>query len=112
MYEKGYSKEEIIALFDFIDWIIKLRDDEEERIIEEVRNLEKVKNMPYLNSLKRLAIREVILEVLNYKFGEIPLEIADTINQEVDEKKLKSLHRFTIQCSSIEEFKNLLENNG
>ncbi|MGQ9610561.1 MAG: hypothetical protein ACUVWN_14770, partial [bacterium] len=58
MYEKGYKKEEIIALFDFIDWILKLSNDEEEKILEEVRALEEVKNMPYLNSIKRIAIRE------------------------------------------------------
>ncbi len=128
MYDKGYSKEEIIALFDFIDWILKLRIDEEEKILDEIRTLEEVKSMPYLNSLKRIAIREgkkegrkegrieaireVILETLNLKFGEIPLEIINFINQKEGEKKLKLLHRAAIQCGSIEEFQNLLENNS
>ena len=31
LYERGYSREEIISLFKFIDWVIRLSDDEETR---------------------------------------------------------------------------------
>ncbi|NET59224.1 MAG: hypothetical protein F6K47_24720 [Symploca sp. SIO2E6] len=53
LYERGFSRENIVELFRLIDWFIALPELEEERLWQEVQTLEENKNMPYslLNSL-------------------------------------------------------------
>lgn len=128
MYERGYNKEEIIALFDFIDWVLQLSEEEENLIMEEIREIEGEKNMPYINSIKRLAIkegkregkiegriegriegkiegmREAIIEILDERFGNIAQEASSVINQIDDIDKLKFLNRVALRCKSLNEF--------
>ena len=136
MYERGYNREEIIALFDFIDWVLQLSEEEENLIMEEIREIEGEKNMPYINSIKRLAIKEgkregriegriegkkegrieglkeglkeAIIEILDERFGSITQEISSAMNKIDDVDKLKSLNRIALKCESLEEFSELV----
>jgi hypothetical protein len=116
MYEKGYSQDEIRAIFEFIDWIITLNDKEEGLIREEIEKLEGVKKVPYVTSIERIGRREEkkegILEVLDVRFGSVPLDITDHINDIENDKKLKKLLRLAVSCSSIDEFKQSLNGNS
>ena len=116
MYEKGYSQDEIRALFEFIDWLITLSEKEEKLIREEIEKLEGVKKVPYVTSIERIGRREGrkegILEVLDVRFGSVPLDITDHINDIENDKKLKKLLRFAVSCSSIDEFKQSLNGNS
>ena len=55
LYEKGYNKKEVQNLFKFIDWVISLSEEYENKIAEEVLKLEEVKKMPYVSTLEKLA---------------------------------------------------------
>jgi len=121
MYEKGYSQEYIIALFEFLDWIIILDEKEEELILEEIKEIEGVKKMPYVSNMERVirkkAItegriegkiegeKELILEALYERFEEVPEDIAEFVNAIGDENKLKVLFHTAIKCVSLDEFK-------
>jgi hypothetical protein len=119
LYERGYGRDEIIGLFEFIDWILQLSDEEEDIVLEELRKLEEVKKMPYVTSAERIGIRkglqqgfliegrEMILEELD-RFGEVPSIISSAVNQVEDKDLLKSLLRCAIKCASLEEFKQAL----
>ena len=128
LYDKGYRKDEIKGLFEFIDWVLQLSNEEENLIWEEIRELEEVGKMPYVTSVERIGIakglqqglqqglcqgsleegRAMIAEALDERFGKITPAISNTVNQVKDRDVLKFLLRQVIRCNSIEEFKQVL----
>ena len=112
MYEKGYSKEEIVAVFKFIDWVIRLNDDEEIRFWDEIKTFEEVNKMPYINSVERIGMekgaQQTLLEILDERFGELPDTVSAAIHQIQDLAQLRLLHRQAIRSESLEEFQRSL----
>ena len=124
LYDRGYGRDEIRGLFDFIDWILQLSEEEEKVIWEEIKELEEVKGMPYITSVERIGMeqglqrglqqglqqglleegREMVLEALDERFGEIPNEVTKAVNHIEDRNVLKSLLRYAIRCPSLEDF--------
>ena len=67
MYKKGSSRDEIIALFEFIDGALYLHDDVlDTKIMKEIEQIEEKDNMPYITSVEsyvnkqRLFIKKTI----------------------------------------------------
>jgi hypothetical protein len=54
-YRRGYGKEQIRTLLKFIDWIIRLPDDLEGKISDEIISIEKEYKMPYVTTWERRA---------------------------------------------------------
>jgi len=116
LYERGYGRDEIRGLFEFIDWILQLSDEEEDIVWEEVKELEEVKGMPYVTSGERIGMRkgflvegrEMVLEALDERFDEVSFDIFNAVNQIEEREMLKSLLRCAIRCASLEEFKQAL----
>jgi hypothetical protein len=148
LFSKGFNKDIILASLEFIDWTIVLDEEDENILLQELKQAEEVKRMPYVMSFERIArkegrkkgikegrkeglkegeekglkegkeegllqgslltLREVVLETLGDKFGEIPPDLPDIVNQIDDKDKLKELNRLAIKCASIEEYKNML----
>jgi hypothetical protein len=136
LFSKGFDKDVVAASLEFIDWAIELKKEEDDILWREVKQMREVKNMPYVMSFARIAmkegrekgkkegkkegreeglqqgslltLKEVILETLSDKFGEIPNDVSDTLNQIKDKDKLKMLNRLAIKCASLEEYNNML----
>ncbi|MBF0526256.1 MAG: hypothetical protein HQK56_14310 [Deltaproteobacteria bacterium] len=53
--------------------------------------------------------REVVIEILEIRFGQVPSEVSDAINELVDLSRLKTLHRQALLIKSIDEFVAALE---
>ncbi len=71
--------------------------------------------MPYLTTVEQRAIeqglqqeRELILEAVDERFGEIPPSVSETINQIEDQDRLKATLRQVIRAVSMEEFQQSL----
>ena len=58
LYQRNYTRQEIIDLFEFIDWVLQLNDKDEERLQEEINKLEEVNQMPYITSAERIGIQK------------------------------------------------------
>ena len=89
LYQQGYSKQDILELTRFVDWIMKLPKELEERFDEAVTRFEEELRMRYVTSFERIwtekgvqqglqqghtlgqlkKSREAILEVLNTRFS-------------------------------------------
>ena len=124
LYERGYERDEIRGLFEFIDWVLQLSPEEEKIVWEEIKELEEVKGMPYITSVERIGMekglqqglqqglledgREMILEALDERFGEVPDEVSNIVNRIEDRDMLKFLLRYAIRCASLEDFKQEL----
>ena len=62
LYEKGYSKKNIINLFSFIDWVLILPEKLDKIFFNELTEYEKEKTMPYVTSVERLGEKRGMLE--------------------------------------------------
>ena len=58
LYEKGYSKAEVLNLYSFIDWVLYLPEALEKAFLEEIREYEEEKKMPYVTSAERIGRQE------------------------------------------------------
>jgi predicted transposase/invertase (TIGR01784 family) len=54
LYEKGYSKKEVLNLYSFIDWVLSLPKELEEIFLQELNIYEKEKKMPYVTNAERI----------------------------------------------------------
>ena len=123
LYERGYSRDEIIALFKFIDWVIQLSDEEEIRLHNEIKTLEDANKMPYITSVERIGREEglreglqqgaqqMLLDALDERFGTLPESVSAAIHQIQDQEQLRLLHRHAIRSKSLAEFQSILNGN-
>jgi hypothetical protein len=120
MLEKGYSREEILAVFKFLDGVLALTDIEKEGIIYNEFRGKEVEKVAYITNFERLAIekgmkegkqigmlqeaRESVLDALEEKFIIVTEEVQGKL-QEIEEREvLRQLLRQAIRASSLEEF--------
>jgi len=120
LYTKGYKKDEVVSLYEFIDLSLDLEIEEEELFWETLKKVESEKKMPYITSVERIGIkkgikegalkksREMVLEALDERFGKIPPEITKKLKSIKDEDKLRIALRRAISSKSLEEFVNWL----
>lgn len=54
LYQKGYTRQDIINLFRFIDWIMSLPKKDEKLFWQELEVYEKEGKMPYVTSVERI----------------------------------------------------------
>ncbi len=128
LYEKGYSEKSILELYQFLDGIMVLPEDMEIQYNEEIEAYEKEKTVPYITTAERIGIQkgrmegrqegrmegkqegmqkalvQVILDILELRFYEIPQAICQKIQNIQDIDRLRSLHREAVLKQSIEEF--------
>jgi len=73
LYRKGFSKQDIISLFRFIDWLMFLPEKEDDLFWEQVSALEKEEKMPYITSVERVGYKRgesaVIARLIAKKFS-------------------------------------------
>jgi hypothetical protein len=58
LYDLGYSREAIIDLFRFIDWLIQLPAEREDAFWAAVQQFEEEQRMSYITSVERIGIRK------------------------------------------------------
>lgn len=93
-YDRGYQRQDIISLFHFIDWIMRLPEDLERAWIAQVEQMEAERHMEYVTSVERFAIQKgrdegrkegheiaarLLLRLLTHRFGETPAPLQERI---------------------------------
>ena len=58
LYELNYSRDEIINLFRFIDWVMRLPDAADRQFWEAIRAYEEAQRMPYITSVERIGMEQ------------------------------------------------------
>jgi predicted transposase YdaD len=125
MYERGYSKQQILELFNVIDWMIQLPSSLNEAFLNTIYAIEEDKNMPYINTAERVGLekgeligiqkgrvegrmegrletmRETALGLLELKFGQLPDWATQMISQ-ADATKLDTWTKGVLTAESLE----------
>lgn len=60
LYEQGYEREDVINLFQFIDWVMSLPQELEQQFEQELLQYEEERRMPYISSIERIGIQRGI----------------------------------------------------
>ncbi len=133
LYDKGYSRQNILELLRFIDWVLVLPQELEDRFIAIVEQYEERETMRYITSWERAGLqrglekgleqgleqgvqkgsvntsREAVVDILETRFVSVPETIEIMINQMNDLAALKSLLKKAVTIESPEAFQTLLE---
>ena len=117
LYQRGYSRQDILELFRLIDWMMTLPDTMEKEFQQEIRNFEEGNTMRYVTNFERIAraderllnSRENVIEALEVRFQEVPTDIVESISSLEDPNQLKTLFRQAITIGSISEFRQIVE---
>jgi len=112
LYERGYTKNQILELFRFIEWMMILPDAVQQEFKAQIKRIEEEKQMPYITSFERDAkleiARENVIEVLETRFSSLPDALSQTINAINDLDLLKRLHKQAITVTSVEKVVQIL----
>jgi len=91
LYERGYSRERVVSLLRFIDWLLELPAGQEAIFQQEIRAYEEERAMPYVTSWERRGreegreegrqegTRAAVRRVLRARFGAIPVAVEQRI---------------------------------
>jgi len=120
LYQKGYGKSDILELYRLIDWMMTLPNQLQDGFQTQIKHFEEENKMPYVTTIERWArqegleqgvlqkSREAIMEVLEVRFGSVPEELTESLNQIQEDSVLTSLHRQAITVDSLETFQGLV----
>ncbi len=129
LYERGYSREDILNLYRFIDWVISLPEDLEIEFHERfIINLEKEWKMPYITTAERIGIRkgmekgiakgmekglqmglrEAIDLGLRLKFGIEGIQLMQEVNKINDTGKLHVIKEAVEMAHNLQEIKKII----
>lgn len=132
LYELGFTHETLVQVYRFIEWIMVLPDPLEDRLYDDLKQIEGDKTMPFLTYAERkglkegrkkgliegiqkgmqkgqiLGLQKAIISVLEVKFAQADQTVIESVNKIQSLKKLEDLlHRAKI-VKSMEEFAELL----
>jgi hypothetical protein len=89
LYERGYTRQDILELFRFIDWVLALPAGLETRFQAELMQLEAQQRMQYVTSIERMGIEKgiqqgevlVLRRLLARRFGALPDWVEERLTQ-------------------------------
>ncbi len=58
LYRRGFSKADIVKLYRFIDWLMRLPEDLEQQCFQELLEFEEAQRMPYITTAERIGIKK------------------------------------------------------
>ena len=94
LYERGWTEQQIIDLYRFIDWVLTLPPELEEAFRQDLETYERGKNMPYISAIERI--------------GEARGEARGKVEGKVDLLSLLLAQQVgTISIETVEELKKL-----
>ena len=118
LYERGYGRRDVIALFRFIDWLMVLPPEYEEKIGDAVDQLEAEKKMRYVTSIERRAIEKgreegreegllrgqisVLKRLLKRRFEKLPSWAEERLGQ-ASREELESWAERVLDAESLDE---------
>jgi len=117
LYQEGFSRQDIINLYDFIDWMMTLPRGLQTEFDQEITQYEEEMKMPYITSTQRLAEergrqegkQELITKLLNRRLGEIQPPLVEQICQ-LPAEQLELLGEAIFDFSTVTDLEEWLHN--
>ncbi|MCI0524235.1 MAG: DUF4351 domain-containing protein, partial [Acidobacteria bacterium] len=126
-YEQGYEHKQILSLLRFIDWMIILPEDLEDRLDDDIQEFEEGKKMPYVTSWERRAEKrglergekrgrkegriDVVLLLLEQRLGEIEVSMRRLV-EKLTVKRLDDLAVALLDFTEASDLERWLKRNN
>jgi hypothetical protein len=83
LYEKGYTKQEVLNLYRLIDWVLVMPAEMELAFEQKMLAYEETNSMPYITSIERIGIDKgrqegqtaLVVRLLKRRWGTLPSEL-------------------------------------
>lgn len=128
LYRRGYSREEILELFRFIDWLLALPEELEQAFDRDLETFEQEEKMPYITSIERRAtqrgreegveqgyqrgqleeLHSSIVELIADRLAAVPDDLRRRVEGCEDAEVLRTLRRRLLRAMSEEEIRGVL----
>ena len=125
LYSKGYTRENVLRIFKFIDWVLRLPKAMEDTVMDQVHRLEGKQIMPFIAPFEKRAIergkkegrkegkqegvREGLLEAITFglelRFGELGLEMLPALRQVKDVAVLRRFLKATLTVETLDQLR-------
>ncbi len=105
LYQSGFNRQQVIDLFRFIDWVLYLPEELDDRLLAEIATFEENQKMPYITSVERIGMRKgmqrghrdgeatILTRQLQRRFGTIP----DWANEKIAKAEPPSLEEWSLR---------------
>jgi hypothetical protein len=114
LYEAGYNEENVMNLFRFIDWVLKLPKALEAEFWQELQVYEESRKMPYITSVEKIGFERgqkegreegklsLLAQQLTWKFGPLPERTLDRITS-LPTSQIESLAKALLSFTTIDD---------
>jgi hypothetical protein len=113
LYERGYECRDVLELFRFLDWLIKLPSELEDQFKEELDKDKEARTMPYVTSVERISrwegMTDMVFLLLKRRFGELTPTLEQRIKK-LSVKQLAELGPALIDFTTVDDLRLWLEN--
>ncbi|PAX60066.1 cytosolic protein [Brunnivagina elsteri] len=117
LYEKGFEREEVINLFQFIDWMLTLPLELEREFWQEYREYEETKNMRYVTSVERIGIEQGTKQGLikgidlglRLKFGDLGTSLLPEIEAIADVNVLSNILEAIATVETLQQLRQIYQ---
>lgn len=115
LYRLGYSRDEVIRLYRFIDWLLQLPPGLESRVLAQIKAFEEENAMPYVTYPERVGLEQGLAQgvaqgmldsiatVLEVKFGDAGLALLPEIRQITGPEQLKAILARCVTAASLDD---------
>ena len=112
LYRMGYGRQDVVLLFEFIDWIMLLPKNIEQGLWKEIEAIEKEKKMEYITSVERIGIEKglrkgsanLLGRLMSLKF-RVERETLAPIFAGLTTDQVEELGEFFMEAQSLEEIR-------
>ncbi len=89
LYQGGFGRQQVIDLFRFIDWVLHLPKEADERLRGQIVAFEENQKMPYISSIERIGEEKgekkgeanILTRQIQRRFGDLPAWASEKIAQ-------------------------------
>jgi hypothetical protein len=116
LYQSGHPIEHVKAALRLLAWMMRLPEQEDLILKEQMVALAQENNMPYVTDMEALArkegrnegrigtLQEAVIDALEIHFDRVPEGLKEAVEEIQDEAHLRQLHKAAIKAPSIEAF--------
>jgi hypothetical protein len=119
LYDQDYREQDILALDNFLDWLMNLPEELEKQFQIELKAFEEARQMKYVTTIERMAEergqisgeRSLVLKQLTHKLGSVSDQAIEHINA-LSIEQLDLLGAALLDFGSIDDLTNWLDSQG
>ncbi|MBF0110424.1 MAG: DUF4351 domain-containing protein [Magnetococcales bacterium] len=115
LYQSGFGRQQVVDLFRFIDWVLRLPEDADEKLWKDIVDFEENQKMPYISSVERFGEERgiqkgrrqgsalMLKDLLQRRFGDVP----EWANKKIAEAELPSLKKWSLRIFDVQSLDEL-----